>query len=277
MIEVNGNKYKLLLLDTNALSNLLKDSKKWIKYIDSKFSIAKTVICYSAFTLCEITRRKDLFVKYIELFSIFPSAILDGFDSIYKKELENYDKSNSKISPIVILPYALRDDTIKSPQEKLRKVIEISGFHSKSDYWINSRKSILDNIISLKDNFKSSGSKFIKKEIEEFVYYSTLQQIILRNMNFANNIVKVRKEEMDVYRFPSIISTSYVVFYKFYPDKRKPVASDIIDIIISSLLPYVDYFITEGHLNEIVNRMQKIHSYLPDLKSYSIRDIKKYI
>ena len=129
----------------------------------------------------------------------------------------------------------------------------------------------------LKDNYKPKGIKFTKKEIEEFVYLATVQQVMLRNLKFAEKIVKIDKSEIDINKFPSIVTTSYVVFYKFYPDKRKPEPSDIFDIMISSLLPYVDYFITEGHLCEIIKKVQNIHNFLTDLTVYSIKEIIKEI
>lgn len=277
MIKVNDNEYKLLLLDTNALSDLLKNTKGWIEYINKVFSISKSVICYSVFSLSELSKNKVIFNDYLKFFSIFPSLILDGHEAIFNKELSIYSNPSKEVNPITITPYAIFDKNIKSPEIRLRRVLEMSGFYDRTDYWIDSRESVLENIINLKDNYKPKGIKFTKKEIEEFVYLATVQQVMLRNLKFAEKIVKIDKSEIDINKFPSIVATSYVVFYKFYPDKRKPEPSDIFDIMISSLLPYVDYFITEGHLCEIIKKVQNIHNFPTDLTIYSIRGIIKEI
>jgi len=277
MIKVNNNEYKLLLLDTNALSDLLKNRKGWIEYINREFSISKSVICYSVFSLSELSKNKVLFDEYLQFFSIYPSLILDGHEAIFNKELSIYGNPSKELNPITITPYAIFNKNIKSPEIRLRKVLEMSGFYDRTDYWVDSRESVLENIINLKDNYKPKGTKFTRKEIEEFMYLATVQQVMLRNLKFAEKIVKINKSEIDINQFPSIIATSYVVFYKFYPDKRKPEPSDIFDIMISSLLPYVDYFITEGHLCEIIKKVQTIHNFLPNLSFYSIRKIMKEI
>jgi len=277
MIKVNNNEYKLLLLDTNALSDLLKNKKEWIEYIDREFTISKSVICYSVFSLSELSKNDVIFDEYLKFFSVYPSVILDGYEAIFNKELSVYGNSGEEVNPITITPYAIFDDSIKSPEVRLRKVLEMSGFYNRTDYWVNSRESVLENILNLKENYRPKGNKFTKKEIEEFVYLATIQQVMFRNLKFAEKIVKINKSEIDINQFPSVVATSYVVFYKFYPDKRKSEPSDIFDIMISSLLPYVDYFISEGHLCEIIKKVQNIHGFLSDLTFYSIRKIKKEI
>lgn len=67
----------------------------------------------------------------------------------------------------------------------------------------------------------------------------------------------------------------YTVFYKFYPDQRKPILSDVYDIIISSLLPYVDCFITEGHQFDAIQKIKKVDSFLDHLEVKSIKEFLK--
>ena len=43
--------------------------------------------------------------------------------------------------------------------------------------------------------------------------------------------------------------------------------------MIFSLIPYVEAFITEGHQNEVINKIKKIDKFLDQLKSYSIKEI----
>ena len=90
MIELSGKEYKLCLFDTNALSYFLLSPKEWIEYLNHKFDLSRTIICYSVFTLSELWCRPELFEKYLDFFSIFPSAVLEGHESIFQKEIKNY-------------------------------------------------------------------------------------------------------------------------------------------------------------------------------------------
>jgi len=271
MIAINGKEYKLCLFDTNALSEFLKEPKKWILYFDRKLSISHTIICYSVFTLSELWHRKDLFNKYIEVFSTFPSAILDGYESIFQKEVENYNFLK-KLSPIIVFPFKLTGNK-RSPQEKLRYVIDESDFVQKTKVWREKREFVLKGILELRKHYPSKKGKYTKKEIEDFNLIASMHQIGIRNNKFAHSILDTGKA-IDLFQFPSIVSTSYVVFYKFYTDNRSPILSDVFDIIISALLPYVDIVITEGNLCEIIKKIQKRHSFLMNLTYIPIKQIQ---
>lgn len=271
MLEINGNKYNLCLLDTNALSNLLKSPENWIKHIDNKFDISKTILCYSIFTLSELWYIPDLFKIYLDFFSTFPSAVLDGHESILVKEIQNYHDPKI-INPIVLAPFSL-NGTNMSPKERLKYVLKNSHFISRTKYWKDSQKEVLDGIISLKKNYPPEKKAYTKNEIESFCLITGMSQVGLRDRNFANIIVN-QKKTINLDLFPSIKATSYVVFYKFYPDNRNPEPSDVFDILISSLLPYVDFFITEKNLNHIIHQIQKKHNFLLNVNCFTMKQIK---
>ncbi len=272
MLEINGTEYNLCLLDTNALSNLLKSPKDWIENIDSHFDISKTIICYSIFTLSELSYNIELFNKYLDFFSIFPSAVLDGHESIFVKETENYS-SLKPLSPVVLTPFAINDSSM-SQKERLQYVLENSSFIGRTEYWKESQKQILDGILSLKSNFPPEKKAYSKKEIEFFCFSASTTQVGLRNNKFAKKTIQ-QGSALDFEKLPSIKCTSYVVFYKFYPDNRNPEPSDIFDIFISSLLPYVDFFITERNLNHIVKQIQQNHNFLTNVQSFTMKQINK--
>lgn len=276
MINLNGNSYKICLFDTNALSNFLKEPKRWLKFYDKEFSSSTTIIAYSVFSIVEISDSKYLFEKYIDFFSTFPSLMLDGFHSIFIKELNSYDHEKNQINPVGISPMRANAKTIDEGKKELLSLIETSDFFNRKEYWNKGRKSILDGISSLTHNFKPKNKSYSNKEIELFVEMATLQQIGLRDRSFLQHKVD-QKLPVDINKFPSIISTSYVVFYKFYPDNRKPILSDVYDIFISSLLPYVDFVITENNLCEIIRKIQAKHTFLNNLKYYSIKEVNKKI
>lgn len=274
MLGINGKDYKLCLLDTNALSSFLQKPKTWINFFEKEFSFDKTVICYSAFTLSELYYRQELFDKYLDFFSVFPPAILDGHESIFNKELEHYD-SCEKINPIVIVPSSIQDVKL-NPKEKLKLTIEKSSFLYNSDYWKKGQSEVLSSIVALKKNFPPKRDKYSIEDIEYFNMIVSTSQISIRNREFASRIVQ-SGVTIDLNKFPSLKNTSYFVFYKFYPDKRKPINSDVFDIIISALLPYVDFFITEGNLYDIIRKIKMNHLFLENIEVYKLKDINKII
>lgn len=276
MISIDDNDYNLCLFDTNSLSDFLKNPKQWISYFKNKYSSTKTIICYSIFTLSELWFRRDLFEKYLEIFSVFPSIIMDSYKSIAEKELKNYrENSLSAIDPILLFPFTLRAPSL-SPKERLKIVIENSGFIEESNDLRNSRQEILEGMLSFKQNYSPKNKKYSIKEIEEFVSMDTERRIISRSNSFSDTIM-VQNDTINIDQFPSIKCSAYFIFYKFYQDKRNPELSDVFDILIAALFPYVDYVITEGNICNIVSQIQKRHNFLKNIEYDSIKDINKII
>lgn len=270
MLEINGTKYNLCLLDTNALSHLLMSQNDWVDNLNRKFDLSKTIICYSIFTLSELWFRQDLFNEYLNFFSIFPSAILDGHESIFVKETENYHLMK-EINPIVLSPLAIQEPNM-SPRDKLEYVLKKSPFIGRTEYWKNSQNQVLDSIVDLRKNYPPKNKTYSKKEIEFFKIVTGTAQVGLRNKEFADSLIS-SGNEIDLDKLPSIKCTSYVVYYKFYPDNINPEPSDIFDIYISSLLPYVDYFVTEINLNHIVKQIQRRHNFLNNVNSFTMKQL----
>ena len=131
-------------------------------------------------------------------------------------------------------------------------------------------------MIKLKENYPPKNAKYTLKEIEDFNLYASTSQIGIRNKSFERKVLNSGKF-IDINQFPSLKSTSYVVFYKFYPDNRKPISSDVFDIIISAILPYVDYFLTEGNLYDIIMKIKRKNNYLDNIIPYKLKDIRKQI
>lgn len=74
-------------------------------------------------------------------------------------------------------------------------------------------------------------------------------------------------------KVPSFRIMTELVFYKFYPDQRKPIDSDVYDITISLTFPYTNAVITEGNIKEIVNKIKRRTNFLKDLEVRTIREM----
>lgn len=82
----SGNKYKLIQLDTNVLSEILKsDTTK--KIFLEKFGASDYAICFTIYNVIEIRRRMDLFESSLDFFSFYPSFLLKTHDEILIDEL----------------------------------------------------------------------------------------------------------------------------------------------------------------------------------------------
>ncbi|MCK4252156.1 hypothetical protein KAX97_11960 [candidate division WOR-3 bacterium] len=272
MININNKQVKLCLLDTNVLSELLKNKKPYLKRLCALYPFSDYVHCYSAFSITEIKRISYLYEKYLDVFSLIPSLIMNGHEAIFQEELKHYVDRNHEIKSWAIAPFAIKSRRQMSPRHKLRYVLSQRDIMEKEKHWLASCNETLTGILSLKENYLPEGRKYTKKEITNFVDIVTTTQIILRARDFVQQSLNDGKA-VDINLFPSIKSTIYMVFYKFYPDNRKPKKSDVFDIIICSLLPYVDAFITDSHQSEVINKIKRVDNLLNHLDNRSIKSI----
>jgi hypothetical protein len=240
-----------------------------------KYFLNRIIPAYSAFSVVEVTSRPEVLEKFVEILSVLPSIMLDGYDSIFRKEVEKYG-TGEKPSPTVIGPSVVRAPEL-NPQQRTVKLFELAGLGPKAREWKSNAQSILDGMLRLKGNYPpSKGETYSLADIDKFVEIVSKEQIQVRDPDFVDKIGG-RTEQIDISQFPSVATMTLMVFYKFYIDKRRPSESDVFDIIIFSILPYVDVVITEGWMRATITTIQKRHQYFPRLEAVSIADAKREI
>jgi hypothetical protein len=271
MLKLNNNEYKLCLLDSNLLCELLKDKKPYFSRLLDIYPPNKYVYCYSIFSILEIRKIDYVFNKFIDTFSVFPSLMLTSHDSLFDEEVKHYLDNSYQPEYWLVAPHAITDPIIKDKKIIFRSLLNNKDNLEKERRWINEIDDILENLIKLVKYYPPKNNKYTKNEILDFVFMVTTQQIGLRNNKFAKSILD-KKTSIDINKFPSLKMISYNVFYKFYAENRKPLKSDVFDLTISSLLPYVDVFITEGYQNEVINKVKQIDIFINHLENISIKD-----
>jgi hypothetical protein len=272
VVEVNGKQHGLVLLDTNVLSEFLLTPRDWGAFITERYLLNDFFPSYSAFTVVELYSRKELYDKYLETFCSFPSVVLEGFDTIFQKEVQAYN-TNAKASPLMMAPYAVHASGL-SPEERTRKLFEMARLPEKAAKWKQDARTILDDILSSRDSYPPQDRSYSEKEFTAFIIGLSEQQVALRDPEFTAR-TKEDSGEIDLSRFPSIVVTSMLVFYKFYADKRVPSNSDVFDLMIASVLPYVDHVITEASMCSMIRTIQRKHGLLGWVKAHSLSETRR--
>ncbi|HEX9952642.1 MAG TPA: hypothetical protein VGB53_12795 [Rubricoccaceae bacterium] len=140
-------------------------------------------------------------------------------------------------------------------------------------HWKQGRRQILDGMLGLVKNYPPKGKAYTLKEARFFVYMASLQYLSHEVPEFVQGELDAGRE-VDLDRFPSVRAMSYVVFYKFYADRRRAMLSDVFDILISTALPYVDTVITESHLAEVVRRVKRRDGLFGQLEIATLKDLR---
>ncbi len=270
MITLNGRNYKLILVDTNILSEVIKNRSEEFRKLLEWTTSEKAIVCFSLFTILEIRRVPEIHEQFLELFSKIPCIILKSHEQLLQDEVSVYPVF-SKVNPVLVgFPGVLAKANLR---EVLDKAFSEGQILSDEERWNLGRKEIVEGITELVKNFPPDKGKYTKRKIREFVQLAGFQQIALRQQEFAKSIVASgRAVEID--SFPSIKITTLVVFFKFYVDSRQPLVSDAFDIIIFSAVPYVDMIITENHFVAMMKKIKSQDKFVDHVEVFNINHLR---
>ena len=137
------------------------------------------------------------------------------------------------------------------------------------------KPEILKSILSFKKDYKPENKRFYTaNEINEWVELVTTRQII----EFKKDFFDDKKDELHLFnykKFPSIMATCFITFFKFYINKkRKPRLSDVDDILFCANLPYVEVAILEKDLYENIRQIKQRMGFLSNLEIYNINELR---
>jgi hypothetical protein len=272
-IDFDGESYRLTYLDTNAMSELCKRGKLGKALLLALVSRERTIPCYSPLSIIEIRKKTELFEWFIDCFGALPSMMMKGHDQLVEEEIRTYPDP-SHVDAKLCSVWGLNAPGLKDPRDKLRKLIELVGVDKRRRKWERDRQIILKGMLSLVKNYPPSGSKYTKRETLDFVRKVNLQHLSYQWPEFIQKLGR-SGQDFDMDAFPSLKMRGFSVFYRYYADtKRQPVLSDVFDILMSSVLPYVDVAYLERFQSEVVRKAERIDSFLSHLKVRTLADVR---
>jgi len=268
MINIGSKKYKICLLDTNVISNGLKNETPIFKQIIKRFPFSHYCWALTPSTVSELSNLTSYRNKLSKLLALFPNIVTKGLKELKQEEIKSYNT----VKPVNFSLFSfneLRDNgKVLNPKavEKFFINNELQKIISNLD---SKEHQLLDLLLSYKFNFPpNQNGKYSKSRIFEFT-----EIIINRIINEDHSDFYRKNKPLNIRHFKSILISSLFTFYKFYPDKRKALLSDINDITISGIFPYVDVYIGESNMVEIVKKIRNLDSKLLSLEAIPINKL----
>lgn len=273
MVTINGTDYRLVLLDTNALSEFAKQGESFRRFV--RWSSAKPMFipCFSLFSVLEMRHRPDVYRRFRELFRVWPCMLVKSHEQLLEDEVLCYP------DPAGIDPALLGFSLLGGEGMDLARVLDRASkdafFREREQYWTHGAPDIVEGIASLVANFPPDGDTYTRSEVRHFVEMAGFSQVAMRQWHFAQRMIEVERQAVSIVAFPSVKATTYTVWHKFYADRdRRWTRSDAFDIIISSAIPYVDAVITENHLAEALRKTRRLDEFIRDLTVHTLRDFR---
>ena len=273
MITINGNDYRLVLLDTNALSEFAKQGDSFRHFLTWSSAEPMFVPCFSLFSVLEMRRRPDVYGRFKELFRVWPCMLVKSHEQLLEDEVRCYPDP-SRIDPI-LLGFSMLGGEGMDLARVLETASEDEFFRGQEKYWNDAAHDIVEGIASLVANFPPEGDTYSRDEVRHFVEIAGFSQVAMRQLDFAKQTVEIENQAVSIGAFPSVKATTYAVWHKFYTDRnRKWTRSDAFDIIIASAIPYVDAVVTESHLAEGLRKTKRLDDFIEHLTIHTLRDFR---
>lgn len=273
VITINGNDYRLVLLDTNALSEFAKQGESFRHFLTWSTVQPMFVPCFSLFSVLEMRRRPDVYGRFKELFRVLPCMLVKSHEQLLEDEVRCYPDP-SGIDP-TLLGFSMLGGEGMDLVCVLDSASEDEFFRGQEKYWNNGAQDIVEGIVSLVANFPPDGDTYRRDEVRHFVEMAGFSQVAMRQLDFAKQMVEIENQAVSIGAFPSVKATTYAVWHKFYADRnRKWTRSDAFDIIIASAIPYVDAVVTESHLAEGLRKTKRLDDFIEHLTIHTLRDFR---
>jgi len=267
-VRLNGTIYKLCLLDTGIISEIVKD--RGLRSFLGKLLVENYLPSISIWSVLEVRQRDDIYSGFLDLFSIVPFVMLKDSYNVFFKELEFYPNPN-RITPIAFAFSMLNKDPnahLKPFMQKLFSHPEI--LKSESAWNTGWKNDSLEMMLSLKSNFKPRKTTYNASDAKRFIEIGIPQYVTA----FAPDWVQSENFNFDPNAFRSVKMAFYTVFYRFYGEQRSPEEQDVFDILIGNIASYVDRLITEKFQAEIFRKVKNQDSFLEHLEIGTLNDLR---
>jgi hypothetical protein len=275
MLVLGERSYPMCLLDTNVVSEMVKDDTGALMrhYFEWALDGEAMLPCFSPFTLMELRRSTPVFKRFVERFAPWPSAMTKGYIDLMNDERDAYpDPSSVGLVAVAFLPPPFGQDG-----NRLQNLPWMMDQHTERlQEWHDAAPKILAGMRSLVRNYPpEAGRSYTPRQVHDFVWQVVFQQLALHDgtAEFTRECVE-GGEVVDTDAFPSLRAMAFIAFCKLYTDpSRNAHASDVVDMLISAALPYVEAFITENHQAESLRKIRQ-HDFLEELEVFRLRDFR---
>jgi hypothetical protein len=262
-------------LDTCVWSSLVESDKAkrgFRVYFESKNLLAGL----SVFTIFELSRAERLLSDLDKLFYSMRTNIWIPllYDEVFRLELDNYP---TKIR-ILWMPLSLITDEVNP--EVLTKFAHDPRFASKRDEYLKFGDTEFMDLERFKDNFSpSENGTYTTEQAQFFAWCNTVDFLGCQFRDFLLPF-KDDASSLDTSKLASIYMRGLFLFYKYYIHGHSPTRSDFMDFAHISYAPYVNYYVTERNVANVLKHIHSsgnmISNTEPILVSEFISNMKRY-
>lgn len=271
---LNNHEYKTVLLDTNILREFIfsnsetdtdKQKKKSLLNFITRFLIDEPhVILISCYSILELYPYKDLFIEFYKMYSYIPFFIVFPEKIIIEEEYTHF-----KNKSLMVLG-----------QDTNRVIYAITYLANNLDYFLNTLfLALIDgNITNFTNTLRDIAQrwelqrKLSNSEIRSAEFYKRMERKSIENI--LKNFIGEFESDFSLSFFPGTRLMLYTQYKKVHLTNRMITMNDVVDVRLSCIVPYVDFFITENQQANFLIQSKKIIPQMKNVNVLTLKDIR---
>jgi hypothetical protein len=264
--------FKYIYADTNVVSNICKENGIVLDFLRHFPPGENYLLCFSTYTLYEISKNDVLMNQFQKLYALFPCAIMVSYFPLGLKEVEMIAGNTNEVDPVLLTPQGILHEGKKIHPDSLSTLLSSSevldafkNIEQKSEELFLEYSTLLD-----KEEFsKLKGQNYSRNQ-----FIDTFKNYELKHRFFGGQWKNLDKTKIN--KMKSLDVLAQAIYYKFYSDTfRKFSQSDIIDVLIMTTAPYVHTFISEKNCIDIYRKIINMNKCSISNHFMTISELKK--
>lgn len=276
-LEIGNHQYKLILLDTNAIREIVTNTNFSGKGFFVKFFMNEDLYapCFSIYNVIELMPYEDIFKQFIDFFSKIPCIMIYSAKSIIYEEYNQYVNDQQFIISNEIANAFT--PAIDNESYNLRKFIEKMMLDIQLMQIIKNDIIEQPSVVISWEQQRIDAKKLLQKMklptnmIDDRYYRSQETVTIFKDLK---NWGISPKDDVDINALPSLRIMEYSQFNRIHMTNKKVYPNDVMDVTISCIIPYMDAVITENFQANVYKKAKRFIKQLNNLEIYTLKDIR---
>lgn len=207
----SGTTYKLCLLDTNAISEIVKYPEVEGKVFIKKFLIHRGYApCITIYNIIEIRKKSEVYEKFLNSFSDISFFLLKPYQLLLNDEITSIQDGTSIIPIYNSFSHYGQNDSYNL-RLFLDKLFASKIIRKIEEEWIKNDEDSLKSWLSYKDNFTPQKKDANSIDAEKYLKESGIQTLIRLNSSWVKNELENNRIP-DINQFPSIKVMLYSIY-----------------------------------------------------------------
>ena len=270
-----NNGVKSYLLDTNVWSSIASSPKATSNFLPW-LEANNTIAAMSIFTEFELSRVSNLHQIVDQLLTIASSRTYIPllYDKLSDLEMSKYPNDND----VELLWASVTNFKHSAEINFISDISQDSRFVNKREEYLSFGKDKFMKLEDLKENFplEDKDGNYSEENVDLFAWATTLNFLTRYFPEFLHPF-KGNLKAVDTSKLKSLYFRSQFLYFKYYVHKQSPAKSDFLDFANVSYIPYIDTFVTERNILNVLSRMKKLGNKLSVCELVHVRSFVETI